>query len=198
MSKILFDTHGNDKQKECAKYWIDDTTSQMVFGGSKASGKSFLGASLIFGDAFIYPGTHFFIARKKLNDLRKYTKPSIQEVFDIWGVNRAMWRYDGNDNFYELHNGSRVYLLEAAYQPSDPDYERFGSMQMTRGWCEELGEFDQKALENLSASTGRWLNKKYNLSPKVLGTCNPTRNFLFRLCLFDRIRVGNSETKMYS
>lgn len=178
---LKFNTEGNDKQKQAARYWLDSETSQILYGGSKNSGKSFLGVNLIFGDAFIYPGTHYFIARKKLNDLRKYTKPSIQEVFDIWGVNSSMWDYNGTDNYYELNNGSKVYFLEAAYLPSDPNFERFGSMQMTRGWCEELGEFEEKALSMLSASVGRWKNDKYNLHRKVLGTCNPTRNFLYRL-----------------
>jgi phage terminase large subunit len=47
----------NQKQLEAAEYWCDDTTEQLLFGGAKAGGKSFLGASLIFGDALIYPET---------------------------------------------------------------------------------------------------------------------------------------------
>ena len=79
--ELHFDTHGNKKQKEVAKYWLNDTTSDIVYGGSKGSGKSYLGASLIFGDAFIYPGTHYFIARVSLTNLRKFTIPTIHEVF---------------------------------------------------------------------------------------------------------------------
>jgi hypothetical protein len=33
--------------------------------------------SLIFGDALIYPETHYFIARQELIDLRKFTIPTI-------------------------------------------------------------------------------------------------------------------------
>jgi phage terminase large subunit len=50
----------NNKQLEAAEYWCDDTTEQLLFGGAKAGGKSFLGASLIFGDALIYPGDPLF------------------------------------------------------------------------------------------------------------------------------------------
>lgn len=177
---LKFDTHGNVKQKEACGYWLDDTTFDILYGGSKGSGKSYLGCSLIFGDAFIYPGTHYFIARKKLNDLRKYTIPSIYEVFENWGITEDMYRFDGKDNFFELHNGSKVFLIEASYMPSDPDYQRFGSMQMTRGWIEEAGEIAIKAMKNLAASIGRWKNDVYNIAGKLLQTCNPSKNYLYR------------------
>jgi len=166
--QICFNTEGNDKQLEVAKYWLDDTTTDIGYGGSKGSGKSFLGASLIFGDALIYPGTHYFIARKKLNDLRKYTQPTIKEVLDGWGIDERYYTFNGQDNYYTLYNGSKVYLLEAAYLPSDPDFERFGSIQMTRGWGEEIGEWHPKAKAMLQATIGRWKNDLYNLPGKFL------------------------------
>lgn len=177
--KIVFDTNGNEKQKECAKYWLDDTTMDIAYGGSKGNGKSYLGCSLIFGDALIYPETHYFIARKKLNDLRKFTTPSIYEVFRHWGLTNDYFTYNGNDNVFNLHNGSKVFLLEAAYLPSDRLFERFGSMQMTRGWIEEAGEFEESAKNNLFASVGRWKNDEYGLTKKLLQTCNPKKNYLY-------------------
>lgn len=190
--ELEFNTQGNDKQKLAASYWLDSETFDIVYGGSKGSGKSYLGCSLIFGDALIYPGTHYFIARKKLNDLRKYTVPSIFEVFKDWGITdehfqfndqgdfNGQIRLDGKDNYFELYNGSKVYLIEASYMPSDPDYQRFGSMQMTRGWIEEAGEVAIKAMKNLAASIGRWKNEQYNLPGKLLQTCNPAKNYLYR------------------
>lgn len=178
--KLVFNTNGNDKQKEMAKAWIDPTISDIVYGGSKGSGKSFGGVNLIFGDAFLYPETHYFIARKKLNDIRKFTIPTIHEVFETWGLNEKYYSFNGTDNFYTLYNKSKVFLLEAKYLPSDPQYMRFGSMQMTRGMIEEAGEFEKDAKENLHASIGRWKNDKYNIVGKLLQTCNPSKNYLYK------------------
>lgn len=178
--QITFDTNGNDKQKEVCVLWNDPIVSDIAYGGSKGSGKSYLGCSLIFGDASMYPETHYFIARKKLNDIRKYTIPSIHEVFNHWGLSSKYFSFNGQDNYFTLYNKSRVYLLEAKYLPSDPQYYRFGSMQMTRGWIEEAGEFEEAAKNNLSASIGRWKNDVYNLAPKLLQTCNPSKNYLYR------------------
>lgn len=176
---ICFNTFGNDKQQEVARYWIDKTTIDIGYGGSKGSGKSYLGASLIFGDALIYPGTHYFIARKKLNDLRKYTQPTITEVLTNWGLDERYYTYNGQDNYYTLYNGSKVFLIEAAHQPSDPEFARFGSMQMTRGWIEEAGEVSSKAKAMLQATIGRWRNDEYRLTAKLLLTLNPAKNFVY-------------------
>jgi phage terminase large subunit len=178
--KLIFDTNGNEKQKDMARAWLDPNISDIVYGGSKGSGKSFGGVNLIFGDAFLYPETHYFIARKKLNDIRKFTIPTIHEVFGIWGIKEGHYNFNGTDNFYTLYNGSKVFLLEAKYLPGDPQYMRFGSMQMTRGMIEEAGEFEKDAKENLHASIGRWKNDKYGLVGKLLQTCNPSKNYLYK------------------
>lgn len=178
--ELTFRCHGNDKQLRVCEHWINPEVFDIVYGGSKGSGKSYLGCSLIFADALTYPGTHYFIARKALNDLRKYTIPSIYEVFQHWGLNQNYYNYNGQDNVFTLYNGSKVFLIDAKWMPSDPLYQRFGSMQMTRGWIEEAGEFQLAAKNNLAASIGRWKNDLYNLPGKLLQTCNPAKNYLYR------------------
>jgi hypothetical protein len=171
----------NEKQLEAASYWLDDETEELVYGGAKYGGKSYLGCSMIFGDALIYPDTHYFIAREELVDLRKFTIPSIHEVFQHWDLNINDYAiYNGQDNVYRLRNGSLVNLLACKDIPSDPLYERFGSMQMTRGWIEEGGQIKEAAKRNLALSIGRWKNAEYGLKKKLLITCNPKKGWLKR------------------
>lgn len=171
----------NKKQLEAVKYWIDDSTEEILFGGAKAGGKSFLGASLIFGDALIYPDTHYFIARAELTDLRKFTIPTIYEVFANWGLKFDDYAtFNGQDSCFNLYNGSKVFLLACKELPSDLLFERFGSMQMTRGWIEEGGEIAESAKSNLWLSIGRWKNKEYNLKKKLLITANPKKGWMKR------------------
>lgn len=171
----------NPKQIEAAKAWIDDSVEEIVYGGAKGGGKSFLGASLIFADALTYPETHYFIARKELNDLRKFTQPTINEVFMKWGIAIEEYAtFNGQDNYYRLKNGSKVFLIACDEKPGDPLYERFGSMQMTRGWIEEAGEVAENAKANLWLSIGRWKNDVYKLKKKLLMTANPKKGWLKR------------------
>ncbi len=180
--KVTFDTHGNEKQKQAAIAWgKSDEVDEIIYGGSKNSGKSYLGCNMVFGDALTYDETFHFIARKNLNDIRKHTIPSIHEVFNDWGLRLEDYAtFNGQDSVYNFTNGSKVFLLDAKFLPSDPQYHRFGSMQMTRGWIEEGGEFEEDAKNALKISTGRKNNDKYNLPPKLLITCNPSKNFLYQ------------------
>lgn len=164
-----------------SQYWIDDTTEEILYGGAKGGGKSYLGASLIFGDALIYPETHYFIARKNLTDLRNFTIPTIYEVFGNWGIKLEDYaKFDGTYNRFNLYNGSRVYLISCKENPSDPLFESFGSMTMTRGWIEEGGEVSENAKANLWLSIGRWKNEKYGLKKKLLITANPKKGWMKR------------------
>uniref|UniRef100_A0A6H1ZQR9 Putative terminase n=1 Tax=viral metagenome TaxID=1070528 RepID=A0A6H1ZQR9_9ZZZZ len=178
--KIKFKTK-IEKQITASELWIDNITEQILYGGAKGGGKSYLGASLIFGDALIYPDTHYFIAREELIDLRKYIVPTIHEVFNNWKLKIGDYaKLDGQYNVYHLYNKSQVYLIACKELPSDPMYERFGSMQMTRGWIEEGGEVSEAAKANLWLSIGRWKNDIYKLKKKLLITANPKRGWMKR------------------
>lgn len=171
----------NPKQIEAVEAWLDDEVEDFLYGGAKGGGKSYLGASLIFGDALIYPETHYFIARQELTDLRKFTIPTIYEVFGNWGLNLDDYaKFNGQDNCFTLYNGSKVFLLACKYIPSDPMFERFGSMQMTRGWIEEGGEVAEQAKSNLWLSIGRWKNDVYNLKKKLIVSANPKKGWMKR------------------
>ena len=49
--RLQFDTKGNEKQKEVARLWLDDSVTDILYAGTKGAGKSYLGCSLIAGDA---------------------------------------------------------------------------------------------------------------------------------------------------
>lgn len=169
----------NEKQRAALKLWADKITEEILYGGAKNGGKSYLGAGCIFHDALVYPETMYFIARQTLGDLRKYTIPTIYELFSNWKLDVQKYaKYNGQDNYFNCYNKSRIYLIECAATPSDPLFERFGSMQMTRGWIEEGGEIHAQAKQNLRLSIGRWKNDTYGLMGKLLITCNPKKNWL--------------------
>ncbi len=182
MEGRLLKLEASDPQMEACERWSDNVTEQILFGGAKYGGKSYLGCNLIFNDALTYPDTAYFIARQQLNDLRKHTRLSIEEVFRDWGLKMDDYvKYNGMDNYYEcIQTRSPVFFLEGKAQPSDPLFERYGSAQFTRGWIEEGGEFADLAIDNLSITVGRKNNAKYGLTGKVLITCNPKKNVLYR------------------
>lgn len=154
---------------------------EVLFGGAKNGGKSFLGASWICSSALIYPDTFYFIARKELHQIKSFTVPTIMEWFKTAGLSMNDYvTFNAMDSRFNFKNGSRIYLIPCTSLPSDPLYERFGSMQFTQGWIEEGGEIPDEAYENLKLSIGRWNNDQFGLPYKLLITCNPKKNWMYR------------------
>src|SRR5215216_1756131 len=189
---VLLDIEYHDKQLDAmAALDPESGVEEVVYGGAKNGGKSYLGVSWVFGSALMYADTGWFIARKELNDLRKHTQPTIHEYFKKLGLKLETYaKWNGQDNYYQLYNGSKVFLLDCKYLPSDEMYERFGSMQFTGGWIEEAGEIPYQAYENIKLSIGRWNNDavystdgkellRCELPFKLLITCNPKKNWLY-------------------
>ncbi len=171
----------NPKQLEAAEAWLDPEVDEILYGGAKGGAKSYTGAALIFGAAHTYPETNWFIARKELIDLKKFTIPTIHEVHKNWGLKIEDYlKYDGQLNVFTLPNKSKVFLIACSEMPSDPLFERFGSMQMTGGWIEEAGEIAEAAKANLKLSIGRWKNDVYNLKGKLFITANPKKGWMKR------------------
>ena len=46
-------------------------------------------------------------------------------------IPRDDWKLNGQYNYIEFKNGSRIDLLDLDYKPSDPEYDRFGSTEYT-------------------------------------------------------------------
>jgi phage terminase large subunit len=179
IAKPKFRLH--QKQKEAfLKLTQDYDCKEVLFGGAKNGGKSFLGAGWIFSSALMYPDTFYFIARKEVGQLRAFTIPTIMEWFKTSNIDFNKYcTFNGVSGYFTLYNGSRVYLIACTHYPRDPLYERFGSMQFTQGWIEEGGEVPEAAYDNLKLSVGRWNNDKYNLPFKLLITCNPKKNWMY-------------------
>jgi len=96
------------------------------------------------------------------------------------GVNPLdVLKYNGQDNYFTLPNQSRIYYIDCKNIPSDPDFHRFGSLQFTRGWIEEIGQIHTMAIINLSITVGRWKNVEFDLKRKMLFTCNPNKGFAY-------------------
>jgi len=168
---------GTPKQKECFKVLLDKETKTIAYGGAAGGGKSFLGCFWLFVMCKAYPGTRWFIGRQELKRIRQSTLISWSKLCQLIGYSE--YSLNGKDNFIKLDNGSHIDLLDLEYKPSDPLYERFGSLEYTGGWIEEGGEINFGAYDVLRTRIGRHLNKELGITSKILVTCNPKKNWLY-------------------
>ena len=167
------------KQFDAYQKLQDDVTKYVLFGGGAGGGKSWLICEWQASFAMMYAGTRYFIGREELKRLRQSTLITFFKVLKFHQIPVTDFKYNGQDNFIEFVNGSRIDFLDLKYLPSDPLYERFGSVEYTSGAIDEGGEIDFKAFDVLKTRVGRCLNDKYGLKAKILITANPKKNWLY-------------------
>lgn len=158
----------------------DNPCKYPVFGGGAGGGKSWVGCEWLLTNCYFYPGYKGFIGREELGRLKKSTYVTFHKVCKFHNIPKDDWKFNGQDNYIEFTNGSRIDLLDLAYKPSDPMYERYGSTEYSSGWIEEAGEVNFLAFDVLKTRIGRHLNREMKIPIKMFITCNPKKNWLYR------------------
>lgn len=168
----------------------------LFLGGSAGPGKSTALCTWLIEEAWRDPGSRAFIARETLVDLKKSTLGTLIGLIDEdypW----MKFKFDGQLNVLEFENGSTIYLVELAFRPRDPDYNRFGGYEFTRGVIDEVGETNEKAMWKIFARIRYKLPPIYVLEddgsvtehpgiPRMMMASNPTSNWLKFLLIEDK------------
>lgn len=165
----------HEKQKKALQILVDDETSEFAYGGAAGGAKSWTGCAWLTFMSLCYPGTRWFVGRKELKRITESTLITFFKVFKQYGISEA--KYNGQYHYIQFQNGSRIDMLDLSFLPSDPLYERYGSIEYTGGWIEEGGEVHFGAYDTLKTRVGRHYNDKYGILGKILVTLNPKKNW---------------------
>lgn len=153
----------------------------VFFGGGAGGGKTWMICESRLVNAIRYPGYRSFIGREELKRLIQSTYVTFTKVCAFHNIPKDFWKLNGQYNYIEFKNGSRIDLLDLKSLPTDPMYERLGSLEYTDGAIEEAGEVEFMAYDVLKSRVGRHMNKEYDLHPNILITGNPKKNWTYQL-----------------
>lgn len=168
------------KQDLALQCLTNNNIKEIGYGGAAGGAKSWTGCVWLAFMCLLYPNTRWFIGREELKRLRESTLMTWYKVCSTYGIQKdEVWKYNGQDHYIQFKNGSRIDLLELKSLPSDPLFERYGSIEYTGGWVEEAGEIAQLAYDTLKSRCGRQLNDLYNIRPTIYVTFNPKKNFVY-------------------
>ena len=169
----------HEKQDQALRILTDNEHVELLYGGAAGGAKSWTGAAWLMFSCLAYPGSKWFCGRESLKRITQSTLITFTKVASAYGIERDIhYKYNGQLNYLEFYNGSRIDMLDLRYIPSDPLYERYGSIEYTGGWIEEGGEVNFGAYDTLKTRIGRHMNDLYGLLRKVLITCNPKKNWM--------------------
>lgn len=168
------------KQRKALDYLFDDETLFVGYGGAAFGGKSYLMCYWLTIMSIGYPNTSWGLGRRELVNLKKTTLVTLFKVFQECNIKPLVdYKYNQQDNVITFSNGSRIYLIDTAYKPSDPLYTRFGGLELTGCAVDESAETSYGAIKILFTRLGRRNNYKYGLKKKFLETFNPAKNHIY-------------------
>ncbi len=169
------------KQTLAFEAWESEEITELGYGGAAGGGKSRLGCYLAIIIAETYPGSRAAIGRKELKTLRLTTMATLFEIFKELGYKEKDYKYDAQQSIITFKNGSQIYFLDTAYSPQDPEYTRFGSLEITWAWIDESNETPEKAKSILKTRVGRKNNLNgIDVKPFWLETFNPNKGHVHR------------------
>jgi len=118
------------------------------------------------------------MGRAKLKTLKETTLKSLFEVMKLTGITTDFYKYQQIAGVIKFYNESEILLKDLFAYPADPDFDELGSLEITGAFIDEASQITAKA-KNILKSRIRYKLDEYDIIPKLLLTCNPTRNFLY-------------------
>ena len=166
------------KQGQAWKLLMDSTTNEVLYGGSAGAGKSWLGCLWVTTLCLQYPGIRCLIGRTVLQQLKLTTLNTLFETLQSMGLKSGEhYVYNGQSNVITFNNKSEIVLKDLQYQPSDPNFDSLGGLELTAVFVDEASQTSQLSYQILKSRMRFKLNE-YNLTPKILMTCNPGQVWL--------------------
>jgi phage terminase large subunit len=167
------------KQGLALKYLNDKETTELLFGGSAGGGKSYLGAVWLIYLCTSYDGIRCLMGRSKLDSLKKTTLNTFFDVCKQFGLQANVdYTFNGSSNIVRFSNGSEIILKDLFLYPSDKNFDSLGSLELTAAFLDEANQITEKAKQIVSSRL-RYKLDEYGLTPKLLMTCNPAKNWVY-------------------
>jgi PBSX family phage terminase large subunit len=165
------------KQENAVYYLKDNQTKEIIYGGAAGGGKSAIGILWLIEQCQNYPGTRWLMGRAKLKALKETTLNTFFEITSKLEISNQ-FNYNSQSGVITWNNKSEILLKDLFLYPADPNFDSLGSLEITGAFVDECNQISYKAWQILKSRIRYKLNE-YNLIPKLLGTCNPSKNWVY-------------------
>lgn len=165
------------KQEHAVYYLKDNETKELIYGGAAGGGKSALGILWLIEQCQTYPGSRWLMGRSKLKALKETTLNTFFEQTTLLGIT-TQFNYNAQSGVIYWNNGSEILLKDLYLYPSDPNFDSLGSLEITGAFIDECNQITYKAWQVVKSRI-RYKIKQFGITPKMLGTCNPAKNWVY-------------------
>jgi len=117
------------------------------------------------------------MGRSKLKTLKETTLNTFFELTSNLKLS-SQFNINNQSGVIYWNNGSEIILKDLYQYPSDPNFDSLGSLEITGAFVDECNQISYKAWQIVTSRIRYKLND-FNIVPKILGTCNPSKNWVY-------------------
>lgn len=166
------------KQAHAVFYLNDKVSKEILYGGAAGGGKSALGCLWLIEMCQKYPKSRWLMGRSKLKSLKETTLNTFFELTSDLDLSNQ-FNYNAQTNIIYWNNGSEILLKDLFLYPSDPNFDALGSLEICGAFIDECNQVVHKAWQ-IVLSRCRYKLKEFDIIPKLLGSCNPSKNWTYK------------------
>lgn len=168
------------KQIEALHKLRDDSTNEIMYGGGARGGKSWLGNLWVMMETYEKPNSAWLIGRSSFTDLRDTTLSTFFKVIKEYGV-ASDFSYNAQTHIMKNNRtNSIIYFKELGWFPSDPEYDRLGSFDLTGCFIDECQQVRKKVTDVIKARFSVLEGDGWQTIPKSFYSCNPSLNWVMK------------------
>jgi len=169
-----------EKQEQAIDRLKSDLITELLYGGGARGGKSWFGCTWQLFNRLSMPESFGFIAREELTKLKKTTLLTFFKVCRHYGLQKDVdFKFNSQSNIVTFPNGSVIFFEEIKYVPSDPEFDRLGSYDLTDLFLDEAQQIHWKARSVLRGRLSVLSGKGWSVKPKMFYSCNPSKNWIY-------------------
>jgi len=210
MNEKIIELEFDEKQLEALSYLQNLNDEVVLFAGKANSGKTWMACVWMITNCLIYKESRGAICRRSLKEIKDTTLKTFIKCSKFLGIVKdSDYKINLVESKIIFKNGSEIFLIPLAWQPSDTNGDFLGGVELTFAYIDEVPNIPQKYYEILYSRIrySEHPNKLWEFPKKLLLTCNPSSGWVKSLfydkymnnCLPDKIKfvnaVGNYKSK---
>ena len=155
---------------------LSGTRQVVVYGGGIRGGKTWWLLATLVALASRYPKSRWLLVRESLPTLKRTLLVSFQRFLDE-GLAGHVANFNRDTLTVTFRNGSQLIFMSESYE-EDKELNRFRGLEINGAAGDEINELQEATFRKLLERAGSWNGAEGYPPPLVLGTCNPSDNWV--------------------
>lgn len=184
------------KQLEFSEHVFSFEYQFLLYGGAIKGGKTIIGIAILILLCRMFARSRWAIVRSTMPEIIQNVFPNLDKILPYDFVQKDR-RFNPLNSHIEFTNGSKLIFFPENYY-KDKELNRWKGLDVNGFLLEEMNELQEQSFWKAFERAGTYVIPYSDEQPPplIIGTCNPSRNYVKKL-IFDPWENGTLKAKWF-